>query len=93
MYDTIRQELEWFFMSNDVYAAVSEGANAYATQPKWHKRNTGNSKVMDLLLFIARYMLAQLVESTNGNQFVVIMTNQYSKFTRAVRTSKTARRI
>ena len=91
MYDTMRCEFYWPHMANDVYETVQRCESCAAT------RGTQYTKQKHLRLFpangplefVAMDILGPLPKTKQGNQFVVVLTDRYSKLTRAIPTGKT----
>lgn len=78
-------------MANDVYDTVDQcGSGACNRKHYRHKRSLQLSSASVPLIFVAMDILGPLPETTSGNQYVVVLTDCYSKLIQAIPTSKKA---
>lgn len=84
MNDTMQREVYWPHMANDVFTTVNDLRDcAPNTEKKTWMQHLAHFLASGPLEFIAIEILGPLPETTNGNQFVVVMTDRYSKMIRA----------
>lgn len=77
-------------MANDVYAAVAKCKICVGNENKHHRRcRMRQCSAIDPLEFVAMDVLEPLPKTTEGNQHVLLVTDLYYKFTRAMPTSGT----
>lgn len=91
MYDYMWSENFWQHMGNDVYTTV-KNSSAWArnsTSPKF-KREQQLFSVSNPLEYVVVDILGSLRRIANGHQYVIIMTERYSKLTRVMPTNKTS---
>lgn len=78
-------------MAQDVQQIVAQNNSCVRNGSRHrNKRHLQHFPASRPLEFIAMDILEPLPETMQGNQYVVIITDRYSKLTRAIKTSKTA---
>lgn len=84
------QRLYWAHMASDAYATVHD-----CYQRLQHRANEKKKRQPELfflngsLEYVDMEILAPLLKTKQGNQFVIIMTARYAKLTKAVSTQNT----
>lgn len=90
-YDTMRYDFCWPHMANYVYAAVKDcrscGQNC---QTNKNQRNLCLFPPSGPFKYVVMNILGPLPKIEFGNQFTVVMTDQYTKVTKAIPTALTA---
>ena len=90
MYDTLRRQYYWPHQATDVYVLVERCPECRKNRPSAkHQRELKLFPAAGPLEFIAMDILGPLPRSKKGNRFITVMTDRYSKLTRAVPSTKT----
>lgn len=85
MYDTMWKIYFWAHMVSEVYRTRSNCATCQSYRERTlHKRQLQLSLASTPLKCFAVAIRSQLLSTKNGNAFIKLMTDQYSKMTRAV---------
>ena len=89
MYDTMRRSLYWQHMANDINNTVERCPSCLKHRPHpVHQRHLKLFPAKGPLEYIAIDILGPLPRTKTGRQYVVVITDRYSKLTRAVPTAK-----
>ena len=91
MYDSLRQDFYWRFMANDVFETVRRCLSC--------AKSKGTSKQAQRFLklfpangpfeFVAMDILGPLPKTSHGKQYVLVITDRYTKLARAIPMKKT----
>ncbi|CDF40971.1 unnamed protein product [Chondrus crispus] len=83
MYDTLRREYYWPHMANNVYSTVRNCQSCSATRSTIvrHQKDIKLFPAAGPLEFVAMDLLGPLPKTAHGNQFVLVITDLFSKLT------------
>lgn len=89
MYDTHRQKIYWPHMANELYTTVAQCVSCVKNRNRLrHKRRLQLFMAVGPLDVVAMDILGPLLKTQQGNQYIVMITDKYSKLTRAIPNSK-----
>lgn len=91
MYESMQTEFCWPHMTNNVYTTASScNKGAHNGTSLKLKRGLQLFPASDPIEFVAIEILGPLPRMVNENQYVIIMTDRNTKFTRVMKSSKTS---
>lgn len=89
MYELLRKDYYWPHMASDVYNTVNKYSQSQQMGIKFKlQRQLERFSPAGPLKFVSIEIVGPLQRPKSGNQFAVIIADEYSKFTKATRTSK-----
>lgn len=90
MYATMRTQIHWPHVANDAYATVDDctscARNRHIAKTQRKLRLFSATEPLE---FVAIDILGPLPKTANGNQYIIVMTDRFSKLTKALPTAKT----
>lgn len=85
MYDTTKKKLSWLEMTTDVYHTVSNCPTCARSREKLKlKQDQQIFQASRTLALYAMDILGQPAQTTNGNTFLIVIIDRYSKVTKRI---------